>query len=124
MRPELTRKDVAAGITTMGALVRQRDEIGARLDQTIDEVGRLYGDLSRVNKAIGQELFHTGACPGNAPAWLADSTTAYRLRNRLGAACAPHSAGGANESPFGLVQCRLPLREVFAKDHAGVVAGR
>jgi len=122
-KPELSKEAVAGGVNNMTALLRDRERIGAELDSLAAAIGDQYRALCRIQMAIGQELFHTGACPGNAPAWLADSATAYRLRNRLGTACAPHSSGGGNESPFGPVHCRLTLREVFAKDNASL-AGR
>ena len=119
-KPEVSKAAVAAGVNSLTGLLRRREKLGANLDALSDAIGAVYKDLAEVQRAIGQELFHGGGTGGAAPAWLADSTTAYRLRNRLGAACAPHSSGGGNESPFGPVQCRMPLREVFAKDNASL----
>lgn len=123
-KPEVSKEAVAAGVTSMSAQLRRREALCARLDQTIEEFGRLYGELSQVQKEIGQQLFQEAAFGGAMPAWLADSTTNYRLRQRLAVACSPHSPGGANESPFGLVQCRLTLAEIAVKDHGAIVKGR
>jgi hypothetical protein len=123
-KPELEKADVAGGITTMGALVRRREMIGARMDQTIDELGRLYGDLTETQRAIGQELYNTGACPGNHPAWISEVHTAEVLRNRLAMELAEHSSGGGNETVLGPVRSRETLASVFEKDHGGTVAGR
>ena len=122
-KPELSKAAVAGGVNNMTALLRDRERIGAELDSLAAAIGDQYQALSRVQMEIGQQLFTEGNFGGAAPAWLADSATAYRLRNRLGMACAPHSSGGGNESPFGPVHCRLTLREVFAKDNASL-AGR
>ena len=118
-KPELDRLAAAGGVNNMTDLLREREQIGAELDRLAAAIGDQYQALSRIQMAIGQELFYTGACPGNAPAWLGDSATAYRLRNRLGVACVPHSSGGGNESPFGPVYCRFSLQEVFGRDHEG-----
>jgi hypothetical protein len=123
-KPELTKADVAAGVTAIGALVRRRTEIGARLDQTIDEVGRLYGELVNVQGTIGAELYAAGACPGNAPAWISETRTAEVLRNRLAMELAEHSSGPGNETVLGPVRSRETLAKIFETDHGGAVAGR
>ncbi len=124
MNGKLTKTDVAGGVTTMGALVRRRETIGARMDQTIDELGRLYGELTETQQAIGSQLYREGACPGNAPAWISETRTAEVLRNRLAMELAEHSSGPGNETVLGPVKSRETLAEIFAKDHAGAVAGR
>jgi len=123
-KPELSKEAVAGGVNTMSTLLRRRADIGTRLDQEIDELGRLYGMLVEVQGAIGQELYNTGACPGNAPAWLSETRTAEALRNRLAMELAEHSSGGGNETVLGPVRSRETLVEVFGKDHGGTVAGR
>ena len=123
-KPEVTKEAVAGGVNTMGTLLRRRADIGTRLDQEIDELGRLYGMLVEVQGAIGQELYNKGACPGNAPAWISETRTAEALRNRLAMELAEHSSGPGNETVLGPVRSRETLASVFEKDHAGVVAGR
>lgn len=121
-KPELTKTDVGGGVTTMGALVQRRAEIGARLDQVIDEFGQLYEELVKVQSEIWRRLYSRGVHGVAAPYyWLEGITTVERLRSRLGAACEKYSSGPGTEAPFGPVHCRLPLQEVFEKDHVGVV---
>jgi hypothetical protein len=123
-KPELTKADVAAGVTTIGALVRRRAAIGDRLDQTIDELGRLYGELAQVQTEIGKELYNQGGYGCALPGWISESRTAEILRNRLSMELAEHSSGSGNESVLGPVASRETLSNIFAKDHGGVVVGR
>jgi len=123
-KPELRKTDVTAGVTTMGALVRRRAAIGDRLDQTIDELGRLYGELTQVQAEIGNELYNQGGYGCSLPAWISESRTAEIFRNRLAMELAEHSSGGGNETILGPIASRDTLAATFAKHHAGVVAGR
>lgn len=123
-KPELSKEAVAGGVNTMSTLLRRRADIGTRLDQEIDELGRLYGMLVEVQQAIGEQLYREGGFGGVAPAWLSETRTAEALRNRLAMELAEHSSGGGNETVLGPVRSRETLAAVFEKDHAGAVAGR
>jgi hypothetical protein len=119
-KPEVKKEVVAGGVTTMSELLKRRLEIGDMLDQVIDELGVQYGLLVEVQTAIGQVLYATGACPGNAPAWIGELTSAEILRNRLAMELAEHSSGGGNETVLGRVTSRETLASVFAKHHVGL----
>ncbi len=117
---KISKAAVAGGVNDLGTLLRRREEIGEQLDSLSATFGAVYRDLAQVQKEIGIILFQAGNTGGTMPQFLADATTAYRLRNRLGVACAPHSSGGGKESPFGIVQCSIPLAEIFKKDSASL----
>ncbi|MHB1011949.1 MAG: hypothetical protein ACYC37_03470 [Desulfobacteria bacterium] len=123
MSSKLSKADVAAGVTTMSKLIQRRAEIGARLDQTIDELGRLYGELVKVQTEVGRKLYNQGGYGCSLPAWVSEVRTAEVLRNRLAMELAEHSSGPGNETVLGPVRSREALAKIFETDHAGVVAG-
>lgn len=121
---EVSKSAVAGGVTSMSELLRQRLEIAHLIDQLADELGVQFGELNKVNHAIGQKIYNAGNYGASPPAFLSEAFTAEVLRNRLAAELSEHSSGGGNESVLGPVVSRETLVSLFAKNHAGVVAGR
>lgn len=129
-KTEVSKGDVAGGITSMSELLQRRLEIGDMLDQVIDELGVQFGLLNQVNKAIGRQAGSGKNSPPNiamytgAPSWIAESWTAEVLRNRLAMELAEHSGGGGNQTILGPVKNRETLVEVFSKNHEPFQGGR
>lgn len=119
-KPELSKSDVAGGVTTLASLLRKREEIGKEMDRVIDILGGLYGELSKLNRDLSR---HNEVCAGGPPQWISETWSAEILRNRLAQEVAEHSTGGARQSVQGDVHWVHSLEDAFKKNHVAL-AGR
>ncbi len=95
-------------------LLEQQLELVDLLDLVIDEMGVQYGNLVKLQAAIGKNL-HSRLAGGVPPMWISENWLKEALRNRLAMEFAEHSSGGGREAIFGEVRNRDSLLETFKK---------
>jgi hypothetical protein len=124
-KPELTKEQLDAA--TIPELTKHRIGIGAELDQLINRLGELYGQLIQLHTAVGRKVIYPAVLSPNTshiPQWISEHRNAELFRNRLAMELAEHSSGGGRESILGPVYPSDSLEAVFAAQHAVEVKGR